>query len=81
MEPETLKALIGLNQAKFLSLVKERNQTMEGDPKLFETDYMTFCSKCKYSEKGENDYPCSECLEGDPMKFGTRKPTRFEEKK
>ena len=52
---------------------------MELDSNLKETDFYTYCKKCKYEKKKEFEDPCNECLEVG-MREGTAVPEKFKEK-
>lgn len=45
---------------------------------LFEVDFHTYCSKCKYGPMEETKDPCNDCLEN-CVRISTRKPEFFEE--
>jgi len=42
-------------------------------------DFHVYCSRCKDKDTSPTADPCNECL-GVPVRFGTRKPVKFEEK-
>ena len=50
------------------------------DSEYREVDFATYCPKCNYEKKTENELPCCWCLSV-PTNLYTDKPTRFEEKK
>lgn len=44
-----------------------------------EVDFVTYCPKCVYWKKKENESPCDECLAA-PTSLYSTKPLRFEER-
>ena len=44
-----------------------------------EVDFVTYCPKCAYWKKKENESPCDECLAA-PTSLYSAKPLRFEER-
>lgn len=44
-----------------------------------EVIFYDYCSKCKHSDKPEDDDPCHECL-NNPVNVYSHKPVKFEEK-
>lgn len=42
-------------------------------------EFHEYCNKCKHKDKSPTADPCDECL-GVPVRFGTRKPVKFEER-
>ena len=43
-------------------------------------DFATYCPKCEYVKKTENEEPCNDCLEH-PTNLCTDMPTGFKAKK
>ena len=50
------------------------------DSEYREVDFATYCPKCNYEKKTENEQPCCRCLSM-PTHLYTDKPTGFEAKK
>ena len=44
-----------------------------------EVDFVTYCPKCAYWKKKENESPCDECLAA-PTSLYSAKPLRFEDR-
>lgn len=44
-----------------------------------EVYFFEYCSSCEYSDKGENDDPCDECLEY-PVNQNSHKPVNWKKK-
>lgn len=44
----------------------------------FEVDFHKFCPMCIHFDKKVSEQPCMDCLDI-PMRYGTRKPTDYEE--
>lgn len=49
------------------------------DENMKEVRFDLYCEKCKYSELGESDEPCDECL-GEGARQYSHKPLKFEER-
>lgn len=50
------------------------------DSEYREVDFATYCPKCVYEKKKENEDPCCRCLVI-PISLYSTKPVRFEAKK
>ena len=43
-------------------------------------DYATYCFKCEFYDRTDEDEPCNECLTNPVRTDGSRKPVNFKER-